>query len=346
MAEELRVAGHDPVTFVGARGGPEGRLAREAGLDFLELRARGFDRSRPWTLVTSSVILGISTLKALRLIRTHRPDAVVGFGGYVSIPVGLAAVLTRTPLVLHEQNSVPGLANKVLSRWAVAVGITYERSSAWLRRPERAVITGNPVRSAVLDASRDAGREALGVSDDERILLAFGGSRGARHLNEVLAAAAERLLADSRTVVVHIAGTAEVDEVRKRVAGAGPRYRLLDYVDDMGSLLAAADLVVARAGATSIAEITALGKPCILIPYPYATDDHQTLNARAVSDAGAGVVLPDDELDGEAFVGLLTELLGDEGRRATMSSASLALGRRDAAARLVSLIESAASDGR
>ncbi|MHB9003083.1 MAG: undecaprenyldiphospho-muramoylpentapeptide beta-N-acetylglucosaminyltransferase [Coriobacteriia bacterium] len=343
VAEELRVAGHNPITFVGTRGGPEARLARAAGLDFLALKARGFDRSRPWTLLTSSALLAISTFKAIRLIGSMKPDVVVGFGGYVSIPVGFGAVLTRTPLVLHEQNSVPGLANKVLSRWADSVGITYERSSGWLKKPQKAVITGNPVRPAVLAASRVAGRQNLGVADDDRVILAFGGSRGARHLNQALADAAQRLLADERVVVIHIAGAAEVDDVMKRMGSSSPRYRVLDYVDDMGSLLAAADLVIARAGATSIAEITALGRPCILVPYPYATDDHQTLNARAVERAGAGLVFADSDLDDTSFIATVQRLLGDAEQRATMSSASLALGRQDAATRLVSLIEAAAS---
>ena len=342
VAEELRAAGHSEITFVGTPDGLEARLAREAGVAFVGLRARGFDRARPWTLVTSSVLLAVSTVKAVRLIGRLKPDVVVGFGGYVSIPVGFGALLRRRPLVLHEQNSVPGLANKVLSRWARSVGTTYPDSAAWLAHPHRATVTGNPVRASILSASRERGRAQLGVDDSQRVLLVFGGSRGARHLNQAVSALASELLADPRTVVVHIAGRAEFEDVATRVGEAGPRYRIYDYVDDMGSLLSAADLVVARAGATSIAEITALGRPSILVPYPYATDDHQTLNANSVKEAGAGIVIADADLDGPGFAQALLGLLDDDAARATMCSASSALGHRDAAARLVSLIEAAA----
>jgi UDP-N-acetylglucosamine--N-acetylmuramyl-(pentapeptide) pyrophosphoryl-undecaprenol N-acetylglucosamine transferase len=283
------------------------------------------------------------------LLRRTRPDVVVGFGGYVSIPVGFAARLTSTPLVLHEQNSVPGMANATLSRWADAVGVTYPESVQLLRRPDRAHVTGNPVRPAVLASTRSAGRERLGLADDAVVLLVFGGSRGARHLNSALVDLRDRLMAIHDLHVVHVAGRAEYQAVREALeqAGgdAGGRWHLLDYLDDMGLALAAADLVVARAGATSIAEITALGLPAVLVPYPYATDDHQTKNARACVENGAAVLVADSELDEERFGDELVALLGDPQRRATMAAASRELGRPDAAERVVTLARSAARRG-
>jgi UDP-N-acetylglucosamine--N-acetylmuramyl-(pentapeptide) pyrophosphoryl-undecaprenol N-acetylglucosamine transferase len=177
------------------------------------------------------------------------------------------------------------------------------------------------------------------------MLLVFGGSRGARHINQALIGLRDRLLAIDGLVIVHVAGRAEADDVKRALADAGGddggRWRILDYLDDMGSALAGCDVVVARAGATSIAEITALGVPSVLVPYPYATDDHQTGNARALASNGAAVVMADAEMDSQRFGDELVRLLSDEGSRATMAAASRALGRPDAAERVVALARAA-----
>ncbi len=342
-------AEHDDVVFVGTPDGLEARLVPEAGIEFVGLAAKGYDRARPLTLVTSSARIAASTLTAAGLLRKMRPDVVVGFGGYVSIPVGIAARLTSTPLVLHEQNSVPGMANATLSRWADRVGVTYPESLELLSHPQRAEVTGNPVRPSVLASTRTAGRARLGLPEDALVLLAFGGSRGARHLNSALIALRDRLLAIPDMHVVQIAGRAEYEAVAAALEAAGGdgegRWHLLDYFDDMGLALAAADLVVARAGATSIAEITALGLPAVLVPYPYATDDHQSKNARACVEAGAAVLVPDAALDGERFGDEVVDVLSDPRRRATMAAASRELGRPDAAERVVTLARSAALRG-
>jgi UDP-N-acetylglucosamine--N-acetylmuramyl-(pentapeptide) pyrophosphoryl-undecaprenol N-acetylglucosamine transferase len=342
-------AEHDDVVFVGTPDGLEASLVPRAGIEFVGLPAKGYDRARPLTMVTSSVRIAMSTIQAARLLRKTRPDVVVGFGGYVSIPVGFAARLTSTPLVLHEQNSVPGMANVTLSRWAQAVGVTYPESGELLAHPERAVVTGNPVRPAVLASTRAVGRARLDLPQDALVLLAFGGSRGARHLNSALIALRDRLLAIPELHIVQVAGRTEYAAAAAALEQAGGdgagRWHLLDYFDEMGLALASADLVVARAGATSIAEITALGLPSVLVPYPYATDDHQTKNARACVENGASVLVPDAGLDGERFGDEVLELLSDPARRATMAAASRELGRPDAAERVVTLARSAALRG-
>ena len=271
----------------------------EAGVVFHALPSRGFDRSRPWTIISAALVTLASGFRAWRLLGRLKPDVVIGFGAYVSLPVGLAAVVRRVPLVLHEQNSVPGLANRILSRWARAVCVTYEESGGALAHPDRVVLTGNPVRPAVRAAEREHGRAALGIGADELFVLAFGGSRGARHLNAALIALRDRLVAVSSLRVVQVAGPTEALQVRAALedAGgdAGGRWRVLDYLDGMGDAIAAADLVVSRAGATTIAELTALGAPAVVVPYPYATDDHQTRNAEALVTHGAAVLIPDAE---------------------------------------------------
>ena len=336
----------DEVVFVGTPNGLEARLVPEAGVSFRPLRAAGFDRARPLTLVTSSLRLAASTVTAWRWLGRDRPDVVMGFGGYVSIPVGLAAVARRIPLVVHEQNSVPGLANRTLSRWARTVAVTYAESAELMGHPERVELTGNPVRPAVLGSERSAGRAALSLPSEALVLLAFGGSRGARHLNSALVGIRSRLMAIPGLVVLHVAGAAEAPAVRAGLDAAGGdeggRWRVLEYLDDMGSALAACDLVVARAGATSIAEITALGVPAVLVPYPYATEDHQTKNAASMVAGGAAELVADVDLDEERFGDAVAGLLTDDGRRASMAAASRGLGRPDAADRVANLAREAA----
>lgn len=346
VAERLSEDGHE-VAFIGTDRGPEARLVPEAGLTFHTLPARGFDRSRPLSLLLALAIAFLSTLRALTMVRRFRADVVVGFGGYVSLPVGLAAALLRVPLVLHEQNSVPGMANRALSRFATAVATTYPASAQRMRPGTRVVQTGNPVRRAILEADRQQGRRSLAVPEDARMVLVFGGSRGARHLNEASVDMAAELVARQDVYVLHIAGETEVESVRSRLAGSkdvvpADRYRVVAYVDEMGGALAAADVVIARAGATSIAEITAVGRAAILVPYPYATEDHQTLNAKDVADAGGGVLVPDDALDDGALLPPLVRLLDTIEERDHMAALSGRLGLRDATQRLCALIEQVA----
>lgn len=266
----------------------------------------------------------------------RRPDVVIGFGGYVSIPVGLAAVALRIPLVLHEQNSVPGMANRFLSRFADAVGVTYEESARAMAHPERCEVTGNPVRSSVLASDRERGRHALGIPSEATLMVVFGGSRGARHLNSAVIARARDIMNAGDVHVVQVTGTAEFATVSAELdcGDASGRWHLYPYIDEMGDVLAAADLVVCRAGATSIAEITVLGLPAVLVPYPYATEDHQSRNAATMASHGAAEVVADADMDDDAFRALLVGLLSDATRRATMAAASEALGRADAAERV------------
>lgn len=334
-------AGHDDVVFVGTPDGLEARLVPEAGVAFRGLASKGFDRSRPLSFLSAAFTTVASTARAWAWLGRERVDVVMGFGGYVSLPVGMAAVLRGIPLVLHEQNSVPGLANRVLARWAYAIGVTYEDSMPLLPRSRRTEVTGNPVRGDVLSSSRDEGRRALGLDADALVLLIFGGSRGARHLNQAVVGLKDRLLAVRGLSVVHVAGPLESDTVSREV-GEEARWQVFGYIDAMGDAIAAADLVVCRAGATTIAELTALGAPAVVVPYPYATDDHQTKNAATLVRHGAAALVTDAELDTPLLGEVLLRLLGDDRARANMSAASQALARVDAAEHLASLAREAA----
>lgn len=343
MAARLQHDGRDQVTFIGTPDGLEARLVPEAGIDFVSVPARGFDRARLWTAVTAVLTALGSVIRAVRLVHRFKPQVVIGFGGYVSVPLGLAALVTRTPLVLAEQNSVPGLANRIMSRWARAVAVTYPASSDYLAHPERGVHTGNPVRASVLAADRTAGRRMLGLPDDAVVVLVFGGSRGARHINSSMVSLWSSVSDILGLEVIHVAGRSEAAAVRERIAAADvdtARYHVLDYIEDMGAAMAAADLIIGRAGATSIAEITAIGRAAILIPYPFATDDHQTLNARALE--GAAVTISDSELDEPVFARTVRRLLEDETERVRMAKASRACGMPDAVEQLAALVRASA----
>ncbi len=285
--------------FAGTPQGVEARLVREAGIPFTAFEAAGFDRSHPASIIGAVAKILKSTRAAKKWFADVKPDVVVGFGGCVSIPVGRAAEMLNIPVVVHEQNSVMGMANKYLGKRAKAVALTYEVAGSALDDMSKVVVTGNPVRRSVIEADRAAGRAMFDLAEDDFMLLVFGGSLGARHINEAVVALKDELLARPNLHIVHITGPKELDAVTEALAltdDEARRWHLLGYQDRMGETLAAADAIVSRAGATSLAEISALAIPALLVPYPFATADHQTTNARAWVESGAAFMMPDDEL--------------------------------------------------
>ncbi len=349
LAEELRDRGHE-VRFFGTPQGLEARLVPEQGYPFEAIKATGFDRSRPWTLVTGGVRVLRGRDRLVReFTRGERPDVAVGFGAYVEFPLGMAAVKLGIPLVLHEQNSVAGLANKRLARHAacVALGTPAARPAfEGLTGPGTRVIeTGNPVRRMVLAPRRAESRATLGIPENARVLLVFGGSKGATHLNEAVCSLRGELLGRRDLYVLHGTGERDFEQVRTTLAlgdDEARRWRVLPYIDDMGSALAACDMVLSRAGASSIAEIAARCVPSLLVPYPYATANHQAVNARHLVDAGGAVLLDDALLDGEEFPRALFSMLDDPARLAAMRESLRGLDSAGAAGRLADAVEEAA----
>ncbi len=333
LAEVLRDRGCQ-VEYAGTPQGVEARLVPQAGVSFTPFEASGFNRTRPATIVKGVSKIMRSTKEAKRWFERIKPDVVVGFGGYVSIPVARAANALGIPVVIHEQNSVMGMANKYLAKKAAAVCLTYQHSASAVADKNKIHLTGNPVRSSVLRASRDAGRAMFDMADGESMLLVFGGSLGARHINEAVAAMKDELLAREGLHVVHITGPKEFDRVSEELALSPEqqkRWHVLGYQDRMGENLAAADVIVSRAGATSLAEISALAIPALLVPYPHATEDHQTTNARAYVDAGCAFMMPDAELASEEFRQKVRTLLDDADVRASMTKAAREQKTADAA---------------
>ena len=348
LADELRDRGHK-VHFFGESRRLEGTLVPKEGFPFHPVHVTGFDRRRPWTLVTALMHLSHEEHRLIEAFGSGElpmPDVAIGFGAYLELPLMRAAAKLGIPIALHEQNSVPGLANKRTAKSARLIALGQPAAEDAMRscagRSSEVVFTGNPVRSSVLEGDRSRGRVALGIPQDATVLLVFGGSLGARHVNERLASLKRELLAIEGLHVVHSTGKNGYDEtlqVLDLTDAEASRWRVMPYIDDMGDTLAAADLVVSRAGASSVAEIAALAVPSILVPYPLATADHQTTNARLLTDAGAAVKFSDDDIDGDAFRDELLGLLGDARRRASMREAARGLAQDKAAAMLADLLE-------
>lgn len=349
LAEELRDRGHE-VHFFGQATRLEAQLVPQAGFDFTPIRVTGFDRARPWTLVSALWRMRRAQAAIGRhLAATRHPDVAVGFGAYVELPLLNWCASQGIPVVLHEQNSVPGLANKALAakaaRVCVSLPVAIDAFRERVGAATQIVVTGNPVRFSVIRASGAAGRAHNDIPADATLLVVFGGSLGAAHLNEGVIALKDELLGREGLYLIHSTGQRDYDHVVSALdltdEQAG-RWQVRPYIDAMGEVLAASDLVLARAGASSIAEIAALAVPSMLVPYPHATADHQTTNATYLVGVGAAVMLADDRIDTPAFSHELLSLVDDGARREAMRVAARGLGQDRAASALADQVESAA----
>jgi UDP-N-acetylglucosamine--N-acetylmuramyl-(pentapeptide) pyrophosphoryl-undecaprenol N-acetylglucosamine transferase len=343
LARRLTDAYGAEVRFAGTPTGQEASLVPEAGFAFEPVDARPLRRKVSVELLTAPVA-------ALRSVSTCRPlveeaDVVVGMGGYVSVPVGLAAVRAGRPLVLHEQNAVPGLANRLLSRRARTTALTFAEAGGSLPGRARTVVTGNPVRERVVAVAgeRDAlAKEAfdeLELEPGRRTVVVFGGSQGALHINTAFAEALRLLRDRSDLQVILLTGRAHEARIREAVTDAGDvLVRVQGFLERMELAYAVADLVLSRAGATTCAEVTVCGVPSLLVPYPHATGRHQEANARALERAGASIVMQDDRLTGGAVAAGVRGLLDDEARLEAMAGAARAWSRPNAADALAGVV--------
>jgi UDP-N-acetylglucosamine--N-acetylmuramyl-(pentapeptide) pyrophosphoryl-undecaprenol N-acetylglucosamine transferase len=351
VADELRDRGAE-VSFLGARGRMEAELVPAAGYEIDLVKVRGIDRRNPLKAARAGAEAVAAVGAARKVLRRREADVVMGGGGYVAGPAGLAAVLTRTPLVLTEADSHLGLANRLLAGRARRVCLAFPIAG---REGEPYLVTGRPVPRAVLEGDREKARERFGIAPDARCLLVFGGSQGARTINfAAIEAFAENVNAvvpgmrgeiGSRSFhILHIAGKRDYAEIQQRLAAAptGERYTLLEYEPNLGDALAAADLVLARSGG-SIFEVVAAGRPAILAPFPFATADHQSANAEWMRSGGAAVVIPDAELTAERLGAEVAAVLGDETRLGEMAAAARSLAKPDAARRIADQVLEAAS---
>lgn len=336
VAEQWAGAEPESVLFVGSAFGIEARVIPQTRFAFRALNIRGL-RGRGWRgALGLAVQLPAAVATGLRILGQFRADVVLGVGGYASFPLVAAAWLRRVPAVLLEQNARPGLANRVLGHLARRICTTFEAANAYFPAG-RVEVTGNPVRAFAAPAP--APRQGF-------TLLVFGGSQGAHRLNLALADAAAALFAaipDLR--IVHQTGAADRDAIGARYAALGVAAEALAFIDDMGAAYHRADLVVCRSGATTVAELAVLGKPAVLVPYPFAADDHQRANAEVLEARGAAVLLLDRDCSGERLAAIVTDLARDRARLAAMGEAARRLGVPDAAARVVATCRAVAGGG-
>lgn len=338
VADELRASGAE-VSFLGTRERIEAELVPAAGYEIDFVKVRGIDRRNPLRAARAGLEALGAVGAARKVLRRRGADVVMGGGGFVAGPAGLAATLTRTPLVLTEADSHLGLANRLLAGRARRVCLAFPIEG---REGGLYLVTGRPVPKAVLEGDRGVARARFGIAEGMRCLLVFGGSQGARTVNfAALEAFAERGGRDFH--VLHISGRRDFAELEGRLASAPQRerYTLLPYEPDLGDALAAADLVLARSGG-SIFEVIAAGRPAILVPFPFATADHQSANAEWMRAGGAASVIADAELTAERLLEEVTAVLGDQARLAAMAESARRLAKPDAARRIADEVLEAA----
>ena len=333
------IADIEPTEFlyVGSKIGLENTLIPNEGIPFVTIDVRGLERKISFrNLVTLGKTAG-SLLRAEQIIHKFKPDVVIGTGGFVCGPVLLAASLSGIPTLVQEQNVIPGVTNTILSRFVKCVALGYEEAADRFKRKDILVYTGNPVRKDILTGTRDHGRALLGLDPDKFTLLVAGGSRGARSINNAMIEV-HRYFRDSRDIqILHVTGDHEYDRVVGQLEGIDGKGRygegshIIPYLHHMPEALAAADLAVYRAGAVGLAELTVRGLPAILIPYPYAAEDHQRYNAQALVMCGAAKMILDKMLTGRELLEEIVHLKNDPEALKRMARASKSKGRPQAA---------------
>ncbi|MGN1401758.1 MAG: undecaprenyldiphospho-muramoylpentapeptide beta-N-acetylglucosaminyltransferase [Bacillus sp. (in: firmicutes)] len=331
--------------YIGTEKGLESSLVPREGIDFKSIHITGFKRKLSFDNVKTVARFLKGVLDSKKMIKEFGADVVIGTGGYVCGPVVYAAAKLGIPTVIHEQNSVPGLTNKFLSRYASKVAICFEEAGAFF--PEsKTVYTGNPRASEVLSFTKAGkrGLETVGLNPDKPTVLVVGGSRGAKPINDCLMKVMAEL-GKKPYQLLYVTGEVHYEKVKEemKLVGSPANVSVQPFVHNMPEILAGVDLVVARAGATTLAELTALGVPSILIPSPYVTNNHQEKNADSLVSKGAAIKILEQDLTAQALLNNIDSILTSKEKIAEMSSAAKKLGVPDAADRLYKAMNSALS---
>ena len=329
--EVLRRMPDAVVSFAGTARGLEARIVPASGFELDTIRSTGLKGRSIVARLRGAALVPASLADAWRLLSRRRPQVVMGVGGYSSGPVVLAAAIRRIPTLVLEQNAVPGLTNRLLAPWVRAAAVTYEQTLSFFGR--RGFVAGNPVRPEFFEPSS---KFEVQSSKFPRRLLVLGGSQGAHAINVAMVAASPELVRRSPdVVVVHQTGERDLETVREGYRRAGVQVRAESFLDPVAREMAEADLVISRAGATTLAELAAAGRPAVLVPFPAATDDHQRKNAEVLDRSGAAVLIDQRDLAPERLAGVVSDLLNDADRRARMSAAMRTFAKPDAAANIV-----------
>lgn len=332
-----QIAQPEAILFVGTRQGLEADIVPKEGYPIRMIDVAGFERKLTWSNFKNLFRTVGSLLQARRIIADFKPNLVIGTGGYVCGPVLLAASIMGIPTLIQEQNVIPGITNRILARFVKTVAVGYAEAKQYFPAAANVVYTGNPIRPDIMSASREEGLAALGLRPDRITLLTAGGSRGARSINNAMAEVHRRFSGNDNIQILHITGQSEYNNIVGNYQQCGidvsnsGNIIIKPYLYNMPQALAAADLAVFRAGAIGLAELTARGIPSILIPYPYAAENHQEHNARVLEKEGAAIVFRDAELTGRLLADTIQAIISEPLRLKQMADASLRLGRPGAA---------------
>lgn len=330
IADEVRKREPDAVfLFAGTKGKIESRVVPQRGLEFAPIWISGFHRGLRLENLLFPLKIAVSLVQSLFLIRRFRPDVVVGTGGYVCGPVLFVASIRGIPTVVHESNSYPGVTTRLLASRVTRVFTAFEATNRWLKRTDNVELVGTPTRESLDRASKESANRFFGLEEGKKTVLVFGGSLGASSVNRALMGIVEEF-ASLNTQFIWQTGEHDYPEIQKKAVGKKIGW-IGPFIDHMEFAYGAADLVVSRSGATTIAELTRIGKPAILVPFPHSAADHQTLNAKTVAQAGAAVVVMDQEVN-SVLGQRIRELLNDSTMLESMSKASKAMGKPDAGA--------------
>ena len=332
------------ILYVGKAGSLEEKLATESGYSFRSIEARGLTRKISFDFFKSAVSNLKGFFQSLSILREFSPDVIFATGGYVAFPVLLAAVFLRRPFFLHEQNAVAGLTNRIFSRFAESVALSFPETRGI--KSNRTKFTGNPVREEIFKARKEEAIEFFGLKEDLKTLLVMGGSQGSVKLNEALIKSLPAFARFRPIQIIHLTGEANFEEVKKEFEEKKEQLNFPDdlvycpfpYLEEIGLAYAAADLVLCRAGATTISELMALGKPAILVPYPWATDNHQEENARAVERRGAGRVILEKDLTPIVLFEEVKRVIYNETALRLMGQRARWLSRKEADRAIVEII--------
>lgn len=338
IADYLRKSEDDfEALFIGTKKGLETKLVPAAGYDIKYIDICGFDRKNMLKNFSVAAKLLKANSECVKIIKKFKPDAVVCTGGYASGPVAIAAKKCGVPSLIHEQNVYPGLTVKGAERYVNYVAVSFAETINHMSKKDKCVLTGNPVREAILTADKKKCREKLGISDDEKFVLVFGGSLGAPKINDAVIGLIP-MLADTNIRILFGTGERNYKAVAERMGNTPPNVTVTPYINNMAEVMAAADLAVTRSGAITVSELACLNKPAILIPSPNVVRNHQEQNANEFADKGAAVMIKEEELSPESLYNAIASLTSDDKKLAEMEKNMADLAKRDALAEIAKLV--------
>jgi UDP-N-acetylglucosamine--N-acetylmuramyl-(pentapeptide) pyrophosphoryl-undecaprenol N-acetylglucosamine transferase len=326
----LTKAPHAQILFITGIKEIERKIIQDTGFDMKTISVKGLPRKMSPLLIGFVVKLGVSVFQSMRIIHAFKPSLVMATGGYVSGPPVVAAWTMGIPVFMLEQNSYPGITTKKLARFSTMVFLGFGEASRFLKKDIATIVTGNPVRRTIGKKPREEASSVYGFKPDRKTILVFGGSQGSRAINSTLSEIIEGI-ADQDIQVLWQTGTNEFEKWRGFNGCSGGRIRVIPYIDDMSSAYSASDLVVSRAGAMTIAEITACGLPALFIPLPTAAENHQEYNARSLVEFGAAAMVLERDLTPEKLKDTVIGIIGSDATLGSMSDKSKKLGKTDAA---------------